>query len=111
MRLVGVYLTSNCYPRNNSTSSPPFVVTIIPDNDSGQTVTLSTNEINVLETDLINPIYLYSNLTISDDDDSPCNQQLLRAAQVTVVDSAQNPSDDVLMVSDDWRKYQLISTK
>ena len=76
--------------------SPPFVVTIIPDNDSGQEVTLSTDTIYLIEGDRI---FLFSNLTISDADNTPCNPQLLRAAQVTIVDKTDDPIEDVLEAS------------
>ena len=76
-------------------------MTIIPENDSGQTVTLSTDEINVSETNLTSPTFIYENLTISDDDNSPCNLQLLRAAQVTINDIAADSAGDVLMVRED----------
>lgn len=74
------------------------MVTLIPDNDSGQTVTLSTMRVDFQETNPPLPVYILPDLTISDEDDSPCNPQLLRAAQVTVITSASDSSQDVLMV-------------
>jgi len=85
--------------RHAPVQSPPFVVTIIPDNDSGQQVTLSTDTIHLLETDLTTPAFLFSNLTISDADNTPCNPQLLQAAQVKIVDETNSPTEDILQAS------------
>ena len=76
--------------------SPPLIVTIIPVNDNGPVVTLATTEVFYNES--LPPILIFPGLIIMDADNTPCNQQILRSAQVTVETRAMDTNVDDLMV-------------
>lgn len=75
---------------------PPLVVEILPSNDNSPIVTLTASELDHNET--APPILIFQGLTIADFDDTPCNQQLLVAAQVIVETVAPDSSQENLMV-------------
>lgn len=65
-------------------------------NDNVPVVTLTTSQAELNETGP--PVLVFPDLGLSDSDQSPCNQQLLVAAQVTVETIAADSSEDILMV-------------
>ena len=65
---------------------------ITPNNDNAPSITLATQQVFRNETSPPTPTQLFPGLTVSDEDDSPCSQQLLAAAQV-VIETAANDSD------------------
>ena len=75
---------------------PPLIVEITPRNDNAPSVTLSTSL--VLRNETSPPTQLFPNLTLSDEDDSPCSQQLLVAAQVVSETIASDSGTDQLTV-------------
>lgn len=70
---------------------------ITPTNDNSPVLTSPIWQVDRSETSP--PTLVFEELTISDLDDSPCNQQFLVAAQVAVVMVAADSAYDVLMVS------------
>ncbi len=77
---------------------PPLVVVVQPSNDNPPSVTLATGEVLRIETSPPTSTMLFSGLTILDRDDSPCNQQLLAAAQVVIETVAEDSDNDILEV-------------
>lgn len=75
---------------------PPLVVEIEPSNDNNPVVTLAASRLDHNETSL--STLIFQGLTLSDGDDSPCNQQFLVAAQVLVETVADDSNNDILMV-------------
>ena len=74
-------------------------MTVQPSNDNSPSITLTTREVLRIETSPPTPTLLFPGLAISDEDDSPCNQQLLAAAQVVIETVAGDSDSDILEVS------------
>ena len=73
------------------------MVTLVPSNDNLPNITLLFDE----QPELVEGggAYVFPDLLISDGDQSPCSEQLLVAAQVTVETMAADSDQDILRVS------------
>lgn len=71
-------------------------MTLVPDNDNTPIISVSTYELVHNET--APPTQVFPDLVVSDNDQTPCDQQSLVAAQVTVETITPDSEDDILMV-------------